>query len=125
MEFVAAQTCAGLMSGYWRSQLGDPVTQMHATLGKARFKPKQTRHLVARAVCVGQGAAKPHVAAALSVHRPCLGKSAQRSPKPPVFRKTAGMQFRIAAWKPAYIGAGIGNFVGERGERRDLGSLPP
>ena len=72
-----------------------------------------------------RGSAQRHIAPTFAMHRARLCEMAQTLAKARRRREPPGVQFRIAARKPAQIAIGRGRQVGERREKDDLGPCRP
>src|SRR5262249_61001279 len=81
------------------------IPKIELAFGEARGVWEQARHRGARAVRILDPLPQPHVAAALAVDRPRVGEA--REPLLEALRggERAGMEFRIAAGKPADVAA--------------------
>ncbi len=93
---------------------------MQLAFGEARRVAQQPGHGVLPARGVFEALPKNHVAAALAMHRPCLGKAPQAGFEPLGQTKGIGMQLRITAGEPTTIRAFGGWLIGKRRKRNDL-----
>ena len=125
MELVAAQDRARGPKRAIRGDAGLAVSERHPALFETGFDAEQARHRVSGAGGVDKALTERHIASAFAVHRARLGEAPEARVKPRRRRQSPGVQFRIAARKPAHVAIGRRGLVGERREGDDLGRPPP
>ena len=75
VELMPTQRRAGATERTILEECSPAVTEMQAALGEARHLAEQAGHGVTFALGVDERLAKHHVAAALTMHRPCRGEA--------------------------------------------------
>ena len=106
MELMATQARLRGVPGD-RPEIGEPVAEMHAALGEARFDPEQSGHACRVPAASIRPVAQHHVAPAFAMHGPRFGEGASGLAEALIGREPTRMQFRIAAGQPADVGTGI------------------
>ena len=125
VELVAAQDRASAPKRAIRRDASLAIAERHAALCKTGFDAEQARHRMGDAGRIGQALAHRHIAPAFAVRRARLGEAPETFAKSRCRRQPPGVQFRIAARKPADIAIGRRRLVGEGREWDDLGAGRP
>ena len=117
MKFVAANERVTDAEWIIGEQPRGTITEMQLALGEAGCMAKQSGHGEAPSGRVFQALSEHHVAPAFAVDRPRFGERRNPSRKRPAPLERIGVQFRIAARKPAAIGVpgGGSSASGENG----------
>src|SRR5579859_7457391 len=98
---MATETCTGRVARYRRREFRKSIAEMEATFGKRRLEVEQPHHLPTVAAGIDEPRPENHVATALAMHRPRLGKGFQRAPEPARRGEFFSVQLGIAARQPA------------------------